>query len=365
MKRSHFIFALVVIILGAAPCPGATDLVTELQQAGLRYFVENTNPVTDSCEIARKTSRRLPIAATTASPRLPQRDSAWRFWPTAAAAASFPVLKRKRKILTGLQFALTGLEHHNGWFYHFLDWKTGARFEASEVSTIDTAWFLAGALYAGEVLGNDRIRSLANRLYDRVDFPEMMTNGGKLPLKRTLTMGWLPEQGYLNVDWDSYAENIFLNLLGLGHRKNPLPDSTWLAWARPRVLLADGKKLIGPGLPLFAHQYSQIFVDLRTFHDKDGNYFENSILATLRDKRFCGLTHGSTTFVRGFWGLSASDSPDGYTAFSPAFQNGTVCPACSGASAVFSPKTVLEDLDSWASGPYREFLWEIMDSSIA
>jgi hypothetical protein len=207
------------------------------------------------------------------------------------------------------------------------------------------------------VLDNDRIRSVANELYDRVDFPDMMTNGGRLPLKRTLTMGWLPELGYLNVDWDSYAENIFLNLLGLGHRKNPLPESTWLAWARPRVVLADGKSMIGPGLPLFAHQYSHLFVDLRTFHDKAGNYFENSILATMRDKTFCELTHGSTTFVKGFWGLSASDSPDGYTAFSPAFQNGTVCPACSGASAIFSPKTVLEDLGVWASGPYRDFLW--------
>ena len=185
----------------------------------------------------------------------------------------------------------------------------------------------------------------------------MMTNGGMLPLKRTLSMGWLPELGYLNVAWDTYAENIFLNLLGIGHRTKPLPPSTWLAWTRPQVLLPDGTSLMGPGLPLFAHQYSHLFVDLRKFHDKYGNYFQNSILATSRDKTFCSLTHVSTTYLAGFWGLSASDSPDGYTAFSPALQNGTVCPACAGASAIFSPGPVLKDLESWARGPFHVSLW--------
>ena len=105
--------------------------------------------------------------------------------------------------------------------------------------------------------------------------------------------------------------------------------------------MPDGQSLVGPDLPLFAHQYSQLFVDLRGFHDKEANYFQNSILATSRDKKFCETTPASGTFVAGFWGLSASDSPDGYAAFSPVIQNGTVCPACAGASILFSEKPVL------------------------
>ena len=36
----------------------------------------------------------------------------------------------------------------HGWFYHFVDWRTGQRAFSSEVSSIDTAIFFMGAILA-------------------------------------------------------------------------------------------------------------------------------------------------------------------------------------------------------------------------
>ena len=58
------------------------------------------------------------------------------------------------RVLTTLQFfwtarqdsATSGSTGYHGFFYHFLDMTTGARFQTVELSTIDTALLLAGLL---------------------------------------------------------------------------------------------------------------------------------------------------------------------------------------------------------------------------
>ena len=44
----------------------------------------------------------------------------------------------------------TGVAGYKGFFYHFLDMETGHRFQRVELSTIDTALLLAGALACRE-----------------------------------------------------------------------------------------------------------------------------------------------------------------------------------------------------------------------
>src|SRR4051812_19137301 len=41
-----------------------------------------------------------------------------------------------------------GVSGYKGFFYHFLDMKTGERFEKIELSTVDTALLMAGVLFA-------------------------------------------------------------------------------------------------------------------------------------------------------------------------------------------------------------------------
>ena len=64
---------------------------------------------------------------------------------------------------------------YRGFYYHFLDMKTGRRASRSEVSTIDTAFLLTGFLTAAmyfdrEVKKETEIRTLAHALYQRADW---------------------------------------------------------------------------------------------------------------------------------------------------------------------------------------------------
>src|SRR5919106_2462876 len=71
---------------------------------------------------------------------------------------------------------------YQGFYYHFLDMKTGRRVWNSEVSTIDTAYLLAGALTAAMYFNRDtgderEIRRIADDLYSRADW-HWAKNGG-------------------------------------------------------------------------------------------------------------------------------------------------------------------------------------------
>ncbi|MEP6999624.1 MAG: Tat pathway signal protein, partial [bacterium] len=69
----------------------------------------------------------------------------------------------------------TGVTGHHGFFYHFLDMEGGHRFDRVELSTIDTALLLAGALTCRQYFDHDdagdrEVRALADSIYARVDW---------------------------------------------------------------------------------------------------------------------------------------------------------------------------------------------------
>jgi hypothetical protein len=71
-----------------------------------------------------------------------------------------------------------GMAGHRGFFYHFLDMDTGERFGTTELSTVDTTLLLGGVLFAQSYFDRDdpreaEIRTLAERIYGRVDWPSM------------------------------------------------------------------------------------------------------------------------------------------------------------------------------------------------
>src|SRR5882672_3353493 len=76
-----------------------------------------------------------------------------------------------------LRFFANQAFQQRGWFYHWLDAKSGERRWKSEVSSIDTALLLAGVLTVREKFANDKeIVRLATEIYERADF-KWMLNG--------------------------------------------------------------------------------------------------------------------------------------------------------------------------------------------
>ena len=65
----------------------------------------------------------------------------------------------------------------HGWFYHFLDIRSGTRYGNSEVSTRDSTWLVAGALTARQYFRESpQIAQLATAIYERVDYRQRLSS---------------------------------------------------------------------------------------------------------------------------------------------------------------------------------------------
>jgi hypothetical protein len=256
-----------------------------------------------------------------------------------------PIAVRERVRNTLRFFAERALQEH-GWFYHWLDVKSGERKWRSEVSSIDTALLIAGALTARQYFhGDAEIVHLATRIYERIDFPWMLNGDPTL-----LAMGWHPETGFIKSRWDDYSEHTMLYLLAIGSPTHPITPDSWYAWKR-NWNHYDGYTYLGK-TPLFTYQYSQAWVDYRHRREVKGehvDYFENSVKATLAHRQFCiDLAKEFPAYGPKMWGISASDSIKGYVAWGgpprdPAI-DGTVVPYAAVGSLMFIPELALAAL---------------------
>jgi hypothetical protein len=137
-------------------------------------------------------------------------------------------------------------------------------------------------------------------------------------------------------------------LLGMGSSAYPLAQETWNAWKR-LTFEYDGMRYIGSFAPLFVHQFSQAWFDFRGRRDKYADYFQNSVTATEVHRRFCiELGKQFPDYSEDLWGITASDSEQGYVAWGgpPAMGpiDGTVVPSAAGGSLPFLPDATIRVL---------------------
>jgi hypothetical protein len=283
-----------------------------LQRLTFDYFLKETNP--DNGLVPDSTRQGAPCSITAAG----------------FALAAYPVgvergfITRKdaiRRTLTTLRFFFNSRQGrepdatgYKGFYYHFLDMKTGRRTWNCELSTIDSTFLIAGALTAAEYFKRDakderEIRTLADGIYRRADW-QWAQNGGV-----TVTEGWKPESGFLKYRWQGYNEALILYVLGLASPTHPLPARSYQAWTRSyKWKKLYGREFLYAG-PLFIHQLSHMWIDFRGIQDeymrgKASDYFENSRRATYIQQQYAMRNpRGFTGYGEYIWGLTASDGP--------------------------------------------------------
>jgi hypothetical protein len=251
-----------------------------------------------------------------------------------------PLVVRER-MRSSLRFFAERAPQEHGWFYHWMDTRSGERRWNSEVSSIDTALLLAGILTArGRFRQDAEIVRLATRIYERVDFRWMLDNHPTL-----LSHGWKPESGFLGPRWDTYSEDTILYMLAIASPTHPIGPESWYALRRERQTYAGYTYLTSIGVPLFMHQYAHAWIDYRHRREERGtraDYFANSVAATRAHRAFClSLAKEFPAYGPNVWGISASDSARGYVAWGgpprdPAI-DGTVVPCAAGGSLMFTP----------------------------
>ena len=203
---------------------------------------------------------------------------------------------------------------HQGFYYHFLDMTTGRRVWQCELSSVDTTILIAGVLFAAAYYQRDsaeekEVRELADALYRRVDWQWMQAG------RATVCHGWKPETGFLEWHWEGYDEALILYLLGLGSPTHPLPQEAYDAWLSTYEWKdVEGISYLHAG-PLFIHQMSHVWVDLRGLQDAfmrahDSDYFENSRRAAQVQQRYAIRNPlGHALYGEHCWGVTASDGP--------------------------------------------------------
>lgn len=284
-----------------------------------------------------------------------------------AAARTFTTLRTLWELPQGPQ--LTGTAGNKGWFYHFLDMESGLRAGTSELSTVDTAWLLAGVLAVKQFFDREdpqeaSIRTLSDSIFNRVDWRWMADKTG------TLSYGWKPESGFLTNRWIGYNEAMLLYLLGMGAQSNPLPSSAWTSWCSGYTWQTHEGQTFLTFPPLFGHQYSHCWIDFRdkadaALREKKLTYFENSRRATLAQRAYCiANSPGFAGYSSNLWGLTACNGPgvSGHKAYAargaPPAENddGTIAPTAAAASLPFTPEYSLPVLRLLYEN-YRTNIW--------
>ncbi len=323
------------------PTLADTALLEQVQRRAVLYFVEQSDPGTGlALDRAALDGGRGGAPAPSSSAATGFALSAWCI---GEARGWLPAGEALRRTRTALRFVLAEHAHKRGWLYHFVDAQTGRRVWQSEASTIDTALFLQGALFAREYLRDAEVADLVDRLYRRVDWAWAL-NGGD-----TLAHGWRPESGFIAHRWDHYAELLGLYLLGIGAPEAPLPVATWRAWRREPRISRGGRTFIQCG-PLFTHQYAHAWFDFRGRRDAYADYWQNSVDATLAQREWSAAQRDRfPLWSADLWGLTASDSARGYVAWGTPGpdedrSDGTVVPCAPAGSLPFAPRECLAAL---------------------
>jgi len=253
---------------------------------------------------------------------------------------------------------------YKGLFYHFLDMKTGYRFKNVELSTIDTGVLMAGVLSCQSYFTNNgpvenQIRAYADSLYLRVEWDWAMNN------KKTMSMGWHPEKGFINSYWNGYNEAMLLYILALGSPTHTISKSSWNEWTKTYVWNEFyGFEHLSFG-PLFGHQYSQMYIDFRGIQDKymrkkGIDYHENSRRATYSNRAYCiANPRKFKGYSEKIWGLTASDGPKDTLQFHSYWargagsieitDDGTIAPTAAGGSIAFAPEICIPALQEMYS----------------
>lgn len=249
---------------------------------------------------------------------------------------------------------LLKMETVRGFFYHFIDINTAQRLNKSEISTIDTAILLCGALTCGKYFGGE-IFSKAMKLYSEVNwkiFVDKSTN--------YFYMSLMPESGFSG-RWDFYAEQLMMYVLGAASPTYPIGKEVYYAFKRNRSSYKGNTFIHSWFGSLFTHQFSHAWIDFRNKKDAMGiDWYQNSVDASLANYEYCkDLKSKYPHFSESCWGLSACDSISGYNGLygsqPSGYDNkvnvvdGTIAVSAALGSVVFTPEESLKALEYYYS----------------
>lgn len=260
-------------------------------------------------------------------------------------------------LLKMVNFLLKADAYH-GVFAHWLNGTTGKTIPFSRkddgADLVESSYLFQGLLCARQYFnGDNRIeRELRNRIgwmWNDIEW-NWFTQGGQ----EVLYWHWSPNNGWaMNFPVRGFNECLIIYVLAASAERYPVSAAVYhRGWAESNFF-KNGKEFYGIKLPLgfdyggplFFSQYSFLGLDPRGLKDRYADYWEQNKNHTLinrehsirNPKNFKGYSGDN-------WGLTASDTYNGYDAHSPTNDNGTITPTAALSAFPYTPEYSMKAL---------------------
>ncbi|RYY53166.1 MAG: beta-glucosidase [Chitinophagaceae bacterium] len=256
-----------------------------------------------------------------------------------------------------VRFLLASPSYH-GAFPHWMNGATGATIPFSRkddgADLVETSYLFQGLLCARQYFNQDNpverdIRQRISWMWEGIEW-DWFTNGGQ----EVLYWHWSPFNGWaMNFPVRGFNECLIMYILAASSEKYPVSPAVYhRGWAISNFF-KNGKEYYGIKLPLgfdyggplFFSHYSFLGLDPRGLKDRYADYWEQNRNHTLinrayvldNPKNFKGYGENS-------WGLTASDTYNGYAAHSPTEDNGTITPTAALSAFPYTPEFSMQAL---------------------
>lgn len=326
--------------------PEDEALLDRVQRQTLRYFWEFAHP---ACGLARErsnaTSRYGLETVTTGGSGFGVMAiiaGVARGWLDREAAVE--------RLWSMVRFLLKADSYHGIW-PHFLNGDTGRTIPFSRKDdgsdVVETSFLLAGLLAARQYFdrpdaAETRLRASIDWLWREAEWDWHTRDG-----RNVLTWHWSPNNGWsMNHEIRGWNECLITYVLAAASPTYPIsPEVYHRGWAEGRDFLNgrtyDGIELpLGPdaGGPLFLSQYSFLGLDPRGLRDRYADYWAQNVAHTRVNRAYCVANpKGFRGYGPDCWGLTASDSVNGYDAHSPTNDLGVISPTAALSAFPYAP----------------------------
>lgn len=253
---------------------------------------------------------------------------------------------------------LSKAEAYHGVFPHWMDGATGKTIPFSRKDDggdlVETSYLFEGLLCARAYFNNntpkeEELRNRITWIWNDVEW-SWHTRGG-LDL---LYWHWSPNNDWsMNFELRGYNETLITYILAASSPNYAISAKVYNnCWAQSNHFI-NGKEFYGIKLPLgfdyggplFFEHYTYLGLDPHDLKDNYADYWQQVHNHTLINYKHCVL---NPNHFKGYgedsWGLTACDTYNGYNAYSPDNDGGTIAPTAALSSFPYTPEQSMKAL---------------------
>ena len=246
----------------------------------------------------------------------------------------------------------------HGVFPHWLNGTTGKTFPFSRkddgADLVETSYLFQGLLCARQYFNKDnraenQLRNRINSLWNDIEWQWFTKDSSDV-----LYWHWSPNNGWsMNVPIRGYNECLITYILAASGDRYPVSAAVYhKGWTKSNNFV-NGKTFYNYvlplgydfGGPLFFSQYSFLGLDPHGLKDEYADYWIQNKNHTLINHAYCVE---NPKHFKGYsancWGLTASDTYNGYSAHSPTNDIGTISPTAALSAFPYTPEYSMKAL---------------------